>query len=162
MRRVIARAVVMVLLCVSNLSCGGDAPATSLYPVHGKITYGGQPAEEAIVSLQPDGSAPVTKQGHPIVPMGVAGEDGTFTISCSGLGDGAPAGKYKVMVSWRPSAKVPAAKSLLAKKKKSGDYDASALMPGDILGGRYSNPAKPLLTAEVTAGPNELSFELKD
>jgi hypothetical protein len=156
------RAAVVIFLCVLNVSCGGDAPSTSLYPVHGKVTYHGQPAEGAVVSLQPAGTAPLTKQGNPIVPMGVAGEDGTFSIACAGLGDGAPVGKYKVMISWRPSAKVPAAKQLLAKKKRSSDYDPSALMPGDAFNGRYSNPAKPLHSAEVTAGPNELSFDLKD
>lgn len=156
------RTAVVALLCVVNVSCGGDAPTTRLYPVHGKVTYQGQPAEGAVVSLQPEGTAPLTKQGNPIVPMGVAGEDGTFSIASTGFGDGAPEGKYKVLISWRPSSKIPAAKPLLAKKKRSGDYDPSALMPGDAFSGRYSNPAKPLLSAEVKAGPNELSFELKD
>jgi len=162
MRTVLGRSVIVALLCVLNVSCTGDAPATSLYPVHGKVTYKNLPAEGAVVSMQPEGTAPLTKQGNPIVPMGVAGEDGTFSISCKDLGDGAPVGKYQVLISWRPSAKVPAAKQLLTKKKKSGDYDPSALMPGDAFDGRYSNPAKPLHFAEVKAGPNEISLELKD
>lgn len=162
MRTIMGRAAVVVMLCASNVSCGGDAPTTSLYPVRGKVTYQGQPAEGAVVSLQPEGTAPLTKQGNPIVPMGVAGEDGTFSIASTGFGDGAPAGKYKVLISWRPSPKVPAAKPLLARKKRSSDYDPSALMPGDAFNGRYSNPAKPLLSAEVKAETNELSFDLKD
>jgi hypothetical protein len=130
--------------------------------VHGKVTYKGQPADGAVVTLQSDGAPPQTKQGNPIVPMGVAGDDGTFSISCAGLGDGAPAGKYKVLIVWRPSAKSPAAKLLTAKKRRSSDYDPNALMPADPFAGRYSNPAKPRFTTEIKPESNELSLELTD
>ncbi len=163
MKIVMARVALVAGLCLSNISCGGDAPTSTLYPVRGKVTYRAQPAEGAIVTLMADGEAPLTKQGSPIVPMGIAGEDGTFKINSTGLGEGAPAGKYKVLITWRPSSKIAAAKPLLARKKKSSDYNPNDLMPADAFDGRYSNPGKPLFTAEVKAEPNELPpFDLKD
>ena len=84
-----------------------------------------------------------------------------FSISCPGIGDGAPAGKYKVLVSWIPAAGSPGAKLLGARKKKNG-YDPNDFSPSDPFGGRYSNPGKPAFTAEIKPGENDLSFELKD
>lgn len=163
MVKLIGRVVAAAWLCTACVSCTGDAPTSALYPVQGKITYKGEPAEGAIVSLQPDGDAPLTKQGNSIVPMGIAGVDGSFSISCSGLGDGAPAGKYKVLITWRPNSKIPAAKKLItSKKKRSTDYDPDALMPADAFNGKYSNPAKPLYNTEVKAESNQLDVDLKD
>jgi hypothetical protein len=68
--------------------------------------------------------------------------DGKFELRTFRPGDGAPAGEYKVTVSWSgpPSA------------------DGSAT---DRLRGRYATPEKTELTATVADAPNELQpFEL--
>ncbi len=110
-------------------SCGQSGP--ELYPVTGKVLFNGQPAEGATVVLHPsDPAAPK--------PSGTAGADGSFALRTYPHGDGAPAGDYKVAVTWYP----PNARELETPKNK--------------LPGRYGEPARSGLTATVAAGPTHL------
>ena len=65
-------------------------------PAKGRITYNGQPVENAIVSFSmvkpPTGFTSVTADG-------VTGQDGTFDLSTYAKFDGTPLGEYRVTVS---------------------------------------------------------------
>jgi hypothetical protein len=113
--------------------CGGSAPP--VYPVQGKVLCDGKPAERALVWLHPVGS-----EGKQVPrPYGRVGKDGTFQLSTYGSGDGAPAGRYKVVVFWRAPGKI-------------GDDEGPSLLPV-----RYTSPGtSPLPVVEIKEEPNQL------
>lgn len=73
-----------------------------LHPVSGQIRYRGEPIPDATVRLHPTTRMADGKLVHP--PSGLVREDGTFEIRTfrpEGPGRGAPAGNYRVSISWR-------------------------------------------------------------
>ena len=94
--------------------------------------------------FQRQGSDPLYEQ----LIMGIVQDDGSFTLVCGSLGNGAPAGEYDVLIEWKPNAN--RAKGLAQKAP-------------DRLKGRYADSKHPRLYAVVKAETNELPrFELKD
>jgi hypothetical protein len=161
--------IVPMAIAVTLASCSrGDGPA--LYPVYGKVTYQGEPAAGAFLTLVPDGPA---APGSPSVtldapPCATVQEDGGFSISCGVSGYGALPGRYKVLITWRTGLATDAAKvQAEATKKKRGRSpnfkpDKHEMLAPDRLGGRYADPAKSPLTALVKPETNNLPpFELK-
>ena len=59
-------------------------------------TFGGQPAEGATVTFNPQGANPLKNAA----PSATVKADGTFDVGLYGNGDGAPAGDYVVTVQW--------------------------------------------------------------
>ncbi len=118
---------------------------TKLYPVSGKVTVKGQPAVGALVIFFPEGSSGTNPS------TGVCGEDGTFTLT-TGTGEGAPAGKYIVTISWPdPKVKVTEQQKMMG---LGGDAP-------DLLKEAYSKDRSPL-KAEVKPEKNTLEpFALK-
>jgi hypothetical protein len=118
----------------------------TLYPVTGKVTVKDQPAVGALVMFFPEGKS----NGLP-PSTGVCGADGTFTLT-TGTGEGAPAGKYIVTVSWPdPKVKVSEQQKMMG---MGGDAP-------DVLQGAYSKDKSPL-RAEVKAEKNTLDpFAIK-
>lgn len=110
--------------------CGDGRPP--VYPVTGSVTYKGKPAGGAVVMLVPAG-------GGAYSPTGTVGPDGGFRLTTFAPDDGAPAGDYTVLVTWRPA------------KKSSLDPDGP-----DKLGNRYANAATSKLSATVEAKPTDL------
>jgi hypothetical protein len=134
--------------------CGGPA---GYYPVQGKVLYKGQPAAGAVVYFHQEGTgAPSPKT----VPFGIVEEDGSFYLTCDGVGNGCPPGKYAVLVEWRDGAGdgiVPVKTSGKTKLVKRSRVRSGP----DRLEGRYFNISKPLLHAEVLPQSNPLDpFEL--
>jgi hypothetical protein len=83
--------------------------------------------------------------------MGLTQTDGTFFVNTFGGGDGAPAGQYKVLMSW---AAPPT--------RGGGDRDGGPPPGADRFQGRYNNLEKTPFTVDVKSGTNELPpFELK-
>jgi hypothetical protein len=120
-------------------SCG-----KGIYPVSGKVTYKGAPAAGATVFFQRRGVDPTNEQ----LIMGLVKEDGSFSLVCGALGEGAPPGEYDVLIEW-----------------KQGSHQARgpAQRRPDRLKGRYADPKRPLLQAVVKAETNDLPpFELTD
>jgi len=156
-----------VFLTTISASCSRSGPA--LYPVHGTVTYKGQPAEGAIVYFHQQGGSPGSAQS--LIPTGFVDSTGKFSLDSGDLGSGAPAGKYAVLVQWpddsvslakaaEASAKTSAAKA--AEKAKSRRMKLDHI-PSDRLKGRYAAADRPLLTAEVKPETNNLpSFDLQD
>ena len=165
-------AVLAMLVPAATLSSCGRSDGPPLYPVSGKVMYKGEPAAGAYVVLVRDAPAvPGAPAGAEEPPSATVEEDGRFTVSSGERGGGAAAGKYKVMITWRTGVGADAAKAQdEAEKKKRGSRaarvssaDKHAMLAPDRLKGRYSQPEKPLLTAEVKPETNHLPpFELTD
>jgi hypothetical protein len=152
-----------VVLVVVGTACAfplaGCGNSAGLVPVSGKVLYKGEPARGAVVYFQREG---IPGAAQEIVPFGIVQDDGGFSLSCDGLGDGALPGSYTVLVEWRDGKAggvVPVKASGQSKLAKRVRVHAGP----DRLNGRYFDASKPLLHAEVKAGPNPLApFELKD
>jgi hypothetical protein len=118
-------------LLLLGASCSGRK---SVYPVTGKVLFEGRPAAGAVVQFHPLDKSEKT----PVAPLGEVGADGTFRLTTYAQGDGAPAGRYAVTVSWG----VPS---------KGGDGMDRLLVPA-----RYLSPDTSKLTAEVPTEAVEL------
>jgi hypothetical protein len=139
MRRLFVPLFALVALC-----CGACGNGAGLYPVDGKVLFGGSPAAGATVTFVRKGGDPARESP----PQGVVKEDGTFTLT-GPAGPGATPGDYAVLVEWKEGA-----------GKTRGR--APALSAPDRLKKRYLDPGRPLLTATVEAKTNTLpAFELK-
>ncbi len=134
------------------------------FPVSGKVLYQGKPASAATVYFHPtDGTDNLGKA----IPYAIAGQDGGFYLTCDGVGDGCPPGKYAVLDEWRgkPDPQVMEPKQVPPKgKAKDFTTNKQVAREGvDRLKGRYFDIAKPLLHAEVMARSNTLApFVLND
>jgi hypothetical protein len=131
------------LITTFALACS-SCDANGLYPVSGKVTYRGEPADGAVVHFRRCGADPMNE--HSI--MGIVQGDGTFDLVCGPLGKGAPPGEYDVLIEWR---------------KGDGHAKGLAQRGTDKLKGLYADPARPLLRAVVKRETNSLPpFELTD
>jgi len=74
-------------------------PNAEVFPVGGSVRWKGQPAEHAKVYLYPvaDPSPARWPNGF---PRATVKSDGSFAVSTFSRDDGAPRGKYVVLVSW--------------------------------------------------------------
>lgn len=89
------------LLCLATLTiflsaCNSHPP---LHQVNGKLLVDGQPAEGAIVVLHrmEDGSVADPELQKPTARVAA---DGTFKVGTIASGDGAPEGRYALVVAW--------------------------------------------------------------
>jgi len=108
------------------------------YPVKGKLLVGEQPAVGAMVIFHPVGSTPEEWAGG--YPRARVGGDGTYELETYGDKDGAPAGEYRVLVTWT----------------QSGSEETEDTQMIDRLKGRYSDYSRSTLKAKVDAGPTEV------
>ena len=129
------RIAAVALLCLLGAAgCG-----SGLYPVRGKVTYpDGKPVTEGMVVFESKSEeARVTARGE-------IQSDGSFALSTHKPGDGAPAGKYRVLV---------------APKNDPNAVDRPAGPPP--FDPRYADFNKSKLEFEVTpAGPNEFAIQV--
>ncbi|OYP32963.1 iron-siderophore ABC transporter substrate-binding protein [Rhodopirellula sp. MGV] len=82
-------------------------------PTTGRLTINGEPAVGAIIGLYPV-SGDFDQRGTR--PAGQVKQDGAFTISSFGVGDGAPTGEYNVSIFW---PQFPGRRSYDGKVRKS-------------------------------------------
>jgi hypothetical protein len=131
----------LALMAIACASCG---KSNHLYPVFGTVTYKGSPAAGAAVFFHRQGGDPMNE--HAI--MGIVKGDGSFTLVCGSLGNGAPAGEYDVLIAWQQA---------------QNHGKGLAHRGRDRLKGRYADPKRPRLHAVVQAASNHLfPFELTD
>jgi hypothetical protein len=92
-----------LLTVTLSVGCGKGPPKIKgklpVFPVAGKLLMDGKPMVNATIILNPvrkwpDGTAPQR-------PRAFAGDDGSFKVSTYSNDDGAPAGDYKVTISWK-------------------------------------------------------------
>jgi hypothetical protein len=112
-------------------------------PVSGVVLLHDKPLGDATVSF-------IALDGR-VSCRGVTNDQGEFILSTYDRGDGAPAGRYRVLVSIDEFDVSPEGRPVAKPKKRSGP-------PVPV---RYSRQAESPLTAEVTeAGPNQFRFQL--
>lgn len=141
----------IVLLAFLTGGCSPNWPADypgKFQPVTGKITLDGTPIPHVFVSYVPE------REGA-VLSSGVTNDAGIYRISYQSA-VGAPAGDYRVILSYRTSPKgVPISKSM----------DSSLLMPLELTQAIERFPAKYAtreseLKATVREGENVIDFEL--
>ena len=121
---------------VFGVSCGPRDDIAPLYPAEGKVFYEMKPAFRAIVWLH---AIDATNSKTP-KPHGRVDKDGNFRLGTYKTDDGAPAGKYRVLISWNAEV-------------KSGDVDGESLLPS-----RYQSLEKSgLPIVEIKEGNNQLA-----
>ncbi len=114
-----------------------DAPRTT-YLVTGKLTVRGQPAAEADLRFYDTSGEPPGMAR----PYARTDGNGRFTVSTYGMNDGAPAGEYRVSVSWKGP--------LHGVSPDQGDA-----LP-ELLPARYGDPATSGIQVRVVPGNNAL------
>ncbi len=133
---------VRVVVALSSLlwlaGCGGES--SGLVQATGTITVDGKPAAGAAVIYFPSTVTDATT-----VASGGTDQDGKYTLMSDEKPGIAP-GSYKVSVIWREPAKPN--ESVMS----MGDIKD----PPDLLKGRYADPSRSKLTAEVTDSTTEL------
>lgn len=127
-----------VALVALHAACQKQPERLPVAPVRGKVLYQGQPAAGAMVGFFPL-DAPFA-----LKPQAKVAADGTFQLSTYELGDGAPADKYGVTITW-PGPN----------PRSNGEGDEEIQGP-DRLRGRYANPQTSKWTIEVGTQPMEL------
>lgn len=135
----------VLLLAFVICGCGGaDTPdRPQPVPASGQILLGNKPLAGATVTfLALDGQ---------VSCRGLTDDQGEFVLSTYDPNDGAPAGKYKVVISIDEFEITPEGKPVPKAVKRSGPP-----VPG-----KYSRPADTPLSAEITpTGPNQFRFPL--
>jgi hypothetical protein len=120
------------------------------YPVTGTVLVDGKPAHGVQVILIPiDGDEEFQRER----PAGFTGPDGKFQLTTFGTFDGAPAGKYKVMMRWFEG---------MGQAQGPRDDRQKPRRGRDKLNGKFADPDQSGLTAEIEKGGTELPpFELR-
>lgn len=141
--------VMVGLICLAAVAgCGGKKSDSNLVPVKGEFFYDSQPAQGALVILHPSAGPDTAKWPHGL-PHGVVDTTGAYNIGLPPLGEGAPAGDYKVLLTW--NLPVPGA-----------DPTDSEPETFDKLGGRWATPERSTLSATVQPPSTEIPrFDLK-
>lgn len=137
----------VIMLPACNGTPEGQVP---VYPVSGQVQFKGKPLSGALVVLHPTDDA---KYGSGVPrPSGRTDEKGQFLLRTFSLDDGAPAGSYRVSISSVPE-----------RRSENGLFsNPKVALPTDVLKGRYLDPKKTSLSAEVKEGENTLPpFDLK-
>jgi hypothetical protein len=116
-----------------------------VFPVKGSVLVDGKPVAQAQIVFFP--ASPFPKDASQFLPRARTSEDGTFTVMTYADADGAPAGTYKVTVTWRGTG---------AEEQQRTDDDPNLIPP------MYHNPRITKLRAKVEEGENTLPpFEIK-
>jgi hypothetical protein len=133
--------VLLAALAAGACTSQGTDRGKPVQPVRGKVFVQKVPAAGVFVLF-----VPVNEPANPTEPRPRAEvkDDGSFTLSTYGDGDGAPAGEYIVVVTW-PGKVLPDGRE----------------EPPDKLFGRYADAQRSKLRATVKDGKNELDpFQL--
>ncbi|MBA3483577.1 MAG: hypothetical protein H0T51_17355 [Pirellulales bacterium] len=121
---------------VALLGCGEAKPdRVAVHPAAGTVTFKGQPAHGASLTLHLKTAA----ESVP-APRANVEKDGSFKLSTFNGGDGAPEGEYVVTVRWYKLVK-----------------EGSDLIAGpNVIPPKYTNPQSSNLTVRIAAGENAL------
>lgn len=126
-----------LLLAPAICGCGTSQVKVPVVPVTGKVTVRGEIPVGAQVVLHAKGHT--LPEG--VSPVGRVGEDGTFTVSIYGAGEGVPAGDYVATVEWFK----------VVKTRDGETYSGPNVVPP-----KYSNPATSPLLVTVKREPADL------
>ena len=93
--RVVKFLALSILFCAA-IGCSG-AKGPECFPVRGQVSYKGKPVAEATVVLHRAGGDVEGNQK----PIAFTAADGTFALSTTSKGDGAPPGDYAITIELR-------------------------------------------------------------
>ena len=148
-----------LLLTMLSLAGCGNQPA-GYSRAYGKLTYKGEPAAGAFLVFHLEGGKP--QSADTVVPAATVEDDGRFELA-SPNGDGAPPGKYKVLVAWPTDSSADAAPAGSKTKTKEMSRRANDrrknkedTLTKDRFKGRYYSMDHPLTVVEVKAEPTDL------
>lgn len=96
--RVVLIAQILSLILLQGCSSQRDPMKFPTFKVVGQVNYEGKPAENVQVYLFP--LAAPTMPDIPSNPRATTSKDGRFEISTYAENDGAPAGKYQILMIW--------------------------------------------------------------
>jgi hypothetical protein len=102
-------------LSAGRTSHRAQPPRKPVFPVSGQVLYTGFPAEGAHVYLFPLDSSELDDWPTGF-PRGEVSADGSFVLSTYAPGDGAPAGRYLLMVHWKKKHR----RAILGREKGKG------------------------------------------
>jgi hypothetical protein len=131
-------AATLVLLTLSACSSGGPEPT---YPVHGLVTVGSNPLEGGSILFEP---VEPSASGQVHSARGTIDDTGRYQLSTFGVGDGAVAGKFHVMVF----------------EKEKQLSDDPNLVRTSIIPDKYHMPETTPLVREVKAEENVIDLEI--
>lgn len=123
----------LVALTACAAGCRQKTTGTSripTFPVHGRLSINGAPAPGAMIKF-------ISQRQGGRVPTAIVRADGSFSASYYDHEDGAPAGKFKLLVVWMQTP------------PQGG-------LAQDRLGGRFLDPSKPVATITVKEQENTL------
>jgi hypothetical protein len=127
----------LALVVLAFTGCGKeDASRVPVHPASGALSFRGQPASGAFVSLHPKGGATSTAPS----PRATVGPDGKFVLSTYDSTDGAPEGDYVLTVQWYKPV------------RKDGDLVGGP----NVLPQKYSSVRTSDLVIKIAAGENQL------
>jgi hypothetical protein len=143
--RTIYLAWMAVIVALSGCASEEDG-RVKVYPVSGKVLVNGKPAEGAELIFY--GATPELRGPGTVSASGITNENGEFRLGSYDPDDGAPAGKFNVVVVWQEP--IPEG------------VDSERFQAKDRLKNRYATPETSGLTAEIPEGGTILPpFELK-
>jgi hypothetical protein len=126
-------------------AAGCSAPV-DLAPVDGTLTAGGTPLANVLVTFLPETNG---EAAH-IRSLAVTDNEGRFRLQTEKQKEGAVVGRHRVIVEDLSIHSAP----------RSADGTVLT-MPTPRFSADYTNPLTSPLTAEVSAGPQTIQFELK-
>jgi hypothetical protein len=139
----------LCLVALLAVGCGDESGIDEIYPVHGRISFDGQPLveESTTVLFQPDAAR---GNDGSLVAVGTVDGDGNYTVSTNGK-NGASPGWYTVVVT--ALAETP--------QHATGRKDArSRPVARSLLPARYGLAQTTPLAVEVVAEPDEDAYDL--
>ncbi|WP_337176084.1 hypothetical protein [Paludisphaera sp.] len=134
------RAALAMVAAAGALGCSeaGADLKVPVFPVTGKVTFEGEPAAGAFVVFHP--RTPPREGDTPSSPRATVQPDGSFALTTSTEGDGAPAGDYAVTVQWMKPVK-----------------QGKDLVPGpNVVPKAYAEASSTPLTASIRESDNAL------
>jgi hypothetical protein len=117
--------------------CSSEPQRVPVFPVTGKVTFKGKPADGAQVVLFPVN----TENAAELAPSGKVGKDGTFSLTAYEPGDGAPEGDYVATISWR---------------KLVGGGEGGAVAGPNVIPKQYGSAATSPVKISVKGGPTQV------
>lgn len=147
------------LLCLVALTGGCNRNSRlDVAQVKGRVTYRGQGVPKATVVFIPSDDA--VEKAKKMRPYAYADNDGNFEIGTYKEGDGAPPGKYRVIVLVASAAPATGGKDRPAGESEPTPGKTLSIPPA--LNQKYSTPETSGLQVTVEKGENTLPpFELK-
>jgi hypothetical protein len=143
-RKFAARSLAATVVVACTAAGCGTHDRVATHPVHGQVLVRGEPAAGAFVTFHPQAT-----QGESsfLVPRAVTDDGGWFSPTTYVAGDGAPAGRFRVTVSWR---KAPA----------TGDSEEmhpdEASRSRELVSPRFTQLETTPLVVTIVAGDNAL------